>query len=163
MSLLNWSANSSEIAEPLLSMSLDETNILECVRGKWIKTDQILKQVASNLASKGYADFESDVQSRVEKLRSTCVQQVTSQWQTLQTTNGSFNTLFPALADCVRLFQQSFHTLDTLLLKDTQWMNEKHSKLTLTDMMIRNMPYTLFVRGMVHRFTTLGFGLILVR
>lgn len=158
------SSSNQQITEPKPLPPLPEFS-LESIRAKWNKTDLILEQVAANLAMKGYLDFESDVQSQVEKLRSNCVHQVSNQWQTMLASNGTISTasLFPMLVDCVQSFQQSFHTLDTLLLKDTQWLSERHSKLTMTDLVIRNMPYTLFVRGMVHRFTTLGLGMILVR
>ena len=93
--------------------------------------------------------------------------------------------LWPLLTECVRTFEQSFTLLDSLIMKEhftfsssssssssslkgerSQQQHQQsvqYSKMAITDLLIRNMPYTLFVRGIVHRFTSLSFGLILVR
>ena len=93
--------------------------------------------------------------------------------------------LWPLLSECVRTFEQSFTLLDSLIMKEhfafsssssssssslkgerSQQQHQQsvqYSKMAITDLLIRNMPYTLFVRGIVHRFTSLSFGLILVR
>ena len=132
---------------------------------KWNTTDSNLRKLSKTLASKGYIDFESDLQNQLEKFRSKCVHQVSNQWPSIVNANNTAGTaiLQPLLTECVRTFEQNFNTLDTILLKDTTWFNERYSKHTMTDLVIRNMPKTLFVRGLVQRFTTLGLGLILVK
>lgn len=114
---------------------------LESIHAKWNKTNLLLQQLSGRLVAKGYLDFESDVQGQLDNLRSKCVQQVTTQWPSVGPLNGTA-LLYPLLTDCVRTFEQSFHTLDSILMKDTPvWLSEHHSKLTMTDLFIRDIPY----------------------
>lgn len=152
------------------------TNDLNSIRKKWNRTDSTLKSVSQLLSTHGYLDFESDIQEQLIKLRGKCVDRIVQQWPQTNVSNMSMSNHIPppppppptpppfvSLIECVRSFEQSFHQLDTVLLKDFSWLGDnRHSKLTQTDLSIRNMPYTLFVRGIVRRFTTLGFGLIMV-
>lgn len=156
--------------------SMDQrTNDLNSIRKKWNRTDSTLKSVSQLLSTHGYLDFESDIQEQLIKLRGKCVDRIVQQWPQTNVSNMSMSNHIPpppppptpppfvSLIECVRSFEQSFHQLDTVLLKDFSWLGDnRHSKLTQTDLSIRNMPYTLFVRGIVRRFTTLGFGLIMV-
>lgn len=166
------------------------TQPLMIIEGRWNKTDALLRQIGQSLATKGYLDFESDVYDQLEKLRNKCVHQVSSAWPTTLSNSNSgkskpnssvlsstinISTLWPLFTDCVRTFEQSFVMLDNILMKEhftsfaasrserQQQQQAQYSKMTMTDLLIRNMPYTLFVRGIVHRFTSLSFGLILVR
>lgn len=161
------------------------------IQARWNKTDALLRQIGQSLATKGYLDFESDVYDQLEKLRNKCVHQVGSAWPTTPNSLNSgksnksntispsavinISGLWPLFTDCVRTFEQSFAMLDKILMKEhftsfaasrserQQLQQVQYSKMTMTDLLIRNMPYTLFVRGIVHRFTSLSFGLILVR
>lgn len=69
-----------------------------------------------------------------------------------------------SLVQCVSIFDklmQSF--IDTVLTSDGQYLSERYSKLAVNDLAMRSMPYSLFVRGMVHRFAAMSLGVIYVR
>lgn len=119
-------------------------------------TDAILERVSQASIQKGYIDFKSVAQSKLIQLRHSCLQQES-------TANRSFLEHSQQMVHCVREFVRLFYDLDMMIMKDNQWLTERHAKLTITDLSLRSMPCLLFVRGVMHRLTALGLGSILVR
>ncbi|UXI22013.1 hypothetical protein NH340_JMT07956 [Sarcoptes scabiei] len=65
--------------------------------------------------------------------------------------------------NCVEIYERSFSMIDSIFFQENQKLGEKFSKTLWIDFAIRNVPYSLFIRGVVNRFTALGLGWNLLR
>ena len=147
------------------------------------ETDMAVKQMLNALKQKGYNgdQIEAMIDEKLHYLRSKCNNWSINSSNNEIVTNSTIHhrnqtkQSSSMMIDCVRTYEKFFYNLDMELLpvyhhqqqsqpqqQNQSWLWERYSKLAMTDFSLRNMPYTLFIRGVIQRYTALGFGTILL-
>ncbi|KAH7645025.1 hypothetical protein HUG17_0563 [Dermatophagoides farinae] len=147
------------------------------------ETDMAVKQMLNALKQKGYNgdQIEAMINEKLHYLRSKCNNWSINSSNNEIVTNSTIHhrnqtkQSSSMMIDCVRTYEKFFYNLDMELLpvyhhqqqsqsqqQNQSWLWERYSKLAMTDFSLRNMPYTLFIRGVIQRYTALGFGTILL-
>nr|XP_027202774.1 uncharacterized protein LOC113796664 [Dermatophagoides pteronyssinus] len=181
----------NEMLSTLKSSNLTTTTNNNQLLQQQNQTEIAIQKMIQSLKQKGYDSIdkiESMLNEKLKFLRSKCYHQLRlNQSEPNQDSNRSSSTI-EMMIDCIRTYEKFFNNLDMILLfypninyNYNQHQNNQNqtdfiinqqqqqtitdrftSKLSTTDFSLRNMPYKLFIHGIINRFISLGYGQLII-